>query len=196
MNNSRNAIGGVNDSETNSQIVNELTLSKIEALTQAFRNMDKNSDSKLSKQELIDFLDSNLTGGRKFDRDLANKIFSSLDLDRNDYISVEEFIQKYTSIEEEIKETVREFQAKYMYENENKTKLEQLMLSNKREKLNAEGIGIDALATIEMVGIEFLRNIPDITGISIRIIYRGEAKDTEVVYQISSFTEVSSIFEL
>ena len=60
----------------------------IEKLKEAFRQIDKNSDDNISQQELLEFLDSQLDNKKKFDRNIFQKIFKSLDLDNNGTISV------------------------------------------------------------------------------------------------------------
>jgi hypothetical protein len=137
-----------------------------------------------------------MKNGQPFDRQLAHKIFETLDLDRSGSISVEEFIKSYLSIEDEIKSTVKEFQAKYMKEKDNNIKLKKLVMENQNEKINEEGIGQNAKITIEITEVEFLKHISGIKGISIRIVYREDVKDTKFVAGMSEKINVKEKFEL
>jgi len=49
---------------------------------------DKNFDDEIDQEELINFLDSSMKGGKKYDRSLAKKMFSVLDIDESGKISV------------------------------------------------------------------------------------------------------------
>lgn len=170
----------VNDSELNSQLV-EQTKNKIENIRQALKKFDKDLDDEINQEELLNFLDSNMRNGQKFDRGLANKIFEALDLDKSGRITVEEFIRNFISIEEEIKTHAKDLQNKYMAEKEKNLNIQKMLLENQTEKLNAEGIGQNAKITIEIYNIEFLRNFSSLKRISIRIRFESEAKETRQV---------------
>ena len=71
-----------NESEINSQLM-EQTKAKIENIRKALMKFDKDLDDEIDQEELLNFLDSNMKNGQKFDRGLANKIFEALDLDKS-----------------------------------------------------------------------------------------------------------------
>lgn len=174
------------DSETNSNI--EVVKSKIEALKNALMKFDKDLDDQIDQKELIAFLDSNMRDGKKFDRNLAKKIFSVLDLDHNGKISCDEFIKSYIQIEEEIKSHLNELNAKYLNEKENNSKLYKQMMESRGEKLNGEGIGPNGKITIEITNIEFVTMIVGFQGISIRIRFGKNIKETKVLNNMSNLT--------
>ena len=169
-----------NDSEVNSQLV-EQTKAKIENIRKALMKFDKDLDDEIEQEELLNFLDSNMKNGQKFDRGLANKIFEALDLDKSGKISCEEFIRNFISIEEEIKTHAKDLQTKYMTEKDKNLNIQKMLLENQTEKLNAEGIGQNAKITIEIYNIEFLRNLNALKRISIRIRFDVESKETRLV---------------
>ena len=168
-----------NDSELNSQV--DQTKSKIEAIRGALMKFDKDLDDEIDQQELLNFLDSNMKNGQKFDRSLANKIFEALDLDKSGKITVEEFIRNFISIEEEIKTHAKDLQNKYFTEKEKNANLQKMLLENQTEKLNAEGIGQNAKITIEVYNIEFLRMFGLLKRISIRTKFENDSKETKLL---------------
>jgi hypothetical protein len=183
------------ESEVNSQYM-EQTKQKVESLRQSLLKFDKDLDDEINQEELLNFLDSNMKNGQKFDRNLAQKIFEALDLDKNRRISCEEFIKNYISIEEEIKAHAKELQNKYLQEKENNANLNKLLMENKNEKLNDEGIGQNAKLTIEISNIEFLRPIIGISeNISIRIKFAGDEKETRVLSGEENFVVWKEKFE-
>ena len=68
---------------------------KYEIILQSFEKVDKNKDSVIDYEELLSFLDGSMTvnnilsqSGKKFDRDLADKIMKLIDVDQNGQISL------------------------------------------------------------------------------------------------------------
>lgn len=184
-----------NDSDMNSQLA-EQTKTKIESIRGALMKFDKDLDDEIDQQELLNFLDSNMKNGQKFDRGLANKIFEALDLDKSGKITVEEFIRNFISIEEEIKTHAKDLQSKYFSEKEKNANIQKMLLENQTEKLNAEGIGQNARITIEIYNIEFLRNMSPLKKISIRIKLDNEAKETKLLKGEENIVVWKEKFEL
>ena len=73
-------------------------------------------DNSINKEEMLSFFDSNMPNGKKYDREVANKLFKIFDLDDNGKISVEEFIKTFIHLEEELKEFRLKLKAKYLNE--------------------------------------------------------------------------------
>jgi len=119
-----------------------------------------------------------------------------MDLDKNGRISCEEFVKNFISIEEEIKAHAKELQNKVLLERENNANLAKLLLENKNEKLNDEGIGQNAKLTIEITNIEFLRPIIGMQeNISIRIKFGENVKETRVLSGEENFVVWKEKFE-
>src|SRR5690242_15721488 len=111
-----------NESESASVSNMDHAKGKVEALKNALLKFDKNMDDQIDKPELFAFLDSNMNG-RRFDRQLGEKMFSLLDTDKSGKVSVEEFIKTFIHIEEELKNHIKEMQNKYSYELENNNRI-------------------------------------------------------------------------
>ena len=170
-----------NESETLSQLP-ENVHPKRDALLKAFQKIDLNFDNEIDQEELLNFLDSNMRNGKKFDRSIANKIFSALDTDKSGKITVKEFILNFIHMEEEIKAHFKQLQDKFFEEKEKNANIQRLLLENKNEKLNKEGIGNNAKITIDIYNIEFLRQTVDILKrISIKMTFQNETKETRMV---------------
>ena len=66
-----------------SSSINTLTQKKMEALLNAFNEMDLDSNQELNQEELTNFINSR---SRNFDQVLINKLFTILDLNDNNSI--------------------------------------------------------------------------------------------------------------
>lgn len=174
------------DSENNSNL--DQVKGKAELLRQSLLKFDKDLDDQIDLEELLACLDSNMTNGKKFDRNLAKKIFSVLDLDDNGKITCDEFIKSFMQIEEEIKSHLNEMNAKYLFEKENNARLFKMMMESKNEKINEEGLGPNAKITIEITNIEFISTMRSFQGISIRIKFGKEVKETRILNNLASLT--------
>ncbi len=130
--------------------------------------------------ELIDFLDSNCRSG-KFDRNLANKIFSILDLDKNGRITIDEFTKSYVGIIDDIKSQIRELETNYNQEDKNRTRLDLLVKQNLNEVLNNEDLGPNSKFIIETINIEYLKSRLTYDGILIRIFFNNKKETTKIL---------------
>jgi len=170
----------VSDTESNAAIKQEYLQQKGENIRQAFKKQDKNFDGEIDKNELIDFLDSNCRTG-KFDRNLANKILSILDLDKNGRISIDEYIKSYVGIIDDIKSQIRELEINYKQEDKNRTRLELLVKQNLNEVLNDEDLGPNSKFIIEIINIEYLKSRLTYDGILIRIFFNNKKESTKIL---------------
>jgi Ca2+-binding EF-hand superfamily protein len=59
-----------------------------ETMLQTFQQIDKNKDSLIDQQELLEFLDEKMPRGKVFDRTLFKKIFESMDTDHNGKVTM------------------------------------------------------------------------------------------------------------
>lgn len=170
----------VSDTESNAAIKQEYLEQKGENIRKAFAKQDKNLDGEIDKNELIDFLDSNCRSG-KFDRNLANKIFSILDLDKNGRITIDEFIKSYVGIIDDIKSQIRELEINYKQEDKNRARMELLVKQNLNEVLNDEDLGPNSKFIIEIINIEYLKSRLTYDGILIRIFFDNKKESTKIL---------------
>jgi hypothetical protein len=177
-------------SETSSQNF-DVMKSKMEIIKTSLMRFDKNMDDRIDLDELQDFLDSNMKNNKKFDPALTQKIFSLLDLDRDNKISCEEFIKTYMQIDDEIRSHSKDLTTKYNKEKDNNEKLFKLMMEHKNEKLNSDGIGPNAKLSIEITDIEFLNEVEEYDGILIRITFSDLHKQTKTITEFIHGSKVT-----
>jgi len=170
----------VSDTESNLGIKQEYLQQKGENIRRAFAKQDKDFNGEIDKMELIDFLDSNCRSG-KFDRNLANKIFSILDLDKNGRITIDEFTKSYVGIIDDIKSQIRELETNYNQEDKNRTRLDLLVKQNLNEVLNNEDLGPNSKFIIEIINIEYLKSRLTYDGILIRIFFNNKKETTKIL---------------
>lgn len=67
---------------------NRSVKAKMDALRKALWKFDKDYDDQINPNELLEFLDSNMPDGKRFDRSLSAKIFQVFDIDNSGKITV------------------------------------------------------------------------------------------------------------
>lgn len=127
---------------------------KIEIMKQALWKFDENLDDSISKEELLKFLDSNMQDNKKFDRALAEKIFSIFDIDQSGLITIDEFIKTFLHIEEELKAHKAHITAKYQAEKDKMDDLKKKANFYKDEQMNNEGLASNAKLTVDICSFE------------------------------------------
>ena len=135
-----------------SSTFNELQQKKLEALMNAFAELDMDLNKELSKEEILDFLDKRCQ--KQFDRTLANRLFEILDLNNNNSISVEEFMKGYLNFENDIKKNAEELNQKLSKEKINYNAIDNECKKYQQEKLNEEGLSEKALITVNIDDVE------------------------------------------
>ena len=170
----------ISDTENNSNLSQEYLQQKVENIRKAFEKQDKNLDGEISQNELIEFLDSQTKSG-KFDRNLAKNIFSILDIDKNGNISIDEFTKSYISIIDDVKGQVKELETAYRAEEKNKSKLALQVKNNINEVLNDEELGPNSKFMIEIINIEYLKQLMNYDGIYIKISFGRRMESTRVL---------------
>lgn len=177
-------------SETSSKF-NEESRIKIDSFLAAFQNLGWDSSKELNQQEILYFLNGRTKDGQ-FDETLANKIFTVLDVDDSNTITVEEFIKGYLQFESDLKKNNEDFNRKYMQEQQNLNALSKQCSLYKSEKLNAEGLCENAKITVEITDVDIKKTLEGIKSIIIRVIYNDEVKE----FRISgNNTQINEKFE-
>ena len=140
-------------------------------------------DDQIDKEEMLAFFDHNMPNGKKYDREVANKIFKVFDADDNGKISVDEFIKTFIHLEEELKEFKIKLKAKYLNEQAKCDELnEKANYYRMKEVVNEEGLSNLSNFNCEIQKVEFPRSFQGIEAIKIRITYGKESKSTKTIY--------------
>jgi len=170
---------------------------RMETIKNHLKKFDKNLDDRLDIDELQHFLDANMKNGKNFDSDLTRRIFSLIDLNHDEKISCQDFITTYIMIDDEISNQSREVIRKYEQEKTNNEKLFKLMMENKNEVLNSDGIGPKGSITIVIKDIMFPNeDLIDYQGISIKCIFDEKSKQTKTLKKFDSKMIWNEKFEL
>lgn len=143
-------------SNTNEEVARQAK--QREVLTKAFKELDKNDDDSIDKNEISIFFKSK---GKNINQETIEKLFKTLDFDQNGVISVDEFINAYLKNLKELEDYIKELK-----EGEDESKLnadlyEKEMNKYKSEKLNNEGLSSEAHLKVFVSKIELQnRNSP------------------------------------
>jgi len=178
------------DSNTSSTF-NELQQKKLEALMNAFSELDMDFNKDLSKEEILDFLDKRCQ--KQFDRTLANRLFEILDLNNNNSISVEEFMKGYLNFENDIKKKAEELNQKISKEKINYNAIDNECKKYQQEKLNEEGLSEKALITVHIDNVEMKEEIEGIDRITIKIEYNEQSQET--TFKAGALNEINQRLE-
>jgi hypothetical protein len=138
-------------------------------------------DDEISKQEMLDFFDANMPEGKKYDRGLAEKIFTIFDSDKSGKISIDEFIKTFIYMEEELKSHKALMKSKYQNEKVKLELLRQELNSYRNEKFNENGLSDFSNIKCELLNVEFPSNSINFNSIKIRITLGDEIQSTKSV---------------
>lgn len=153
---------------------------KIELLKAFLWKYDKDLDDEIDFDELMSFFDDNLKEGEKYDREIARKIFTILDLDSSGKVSSEEFIKTFIHIEEELKSHKSRIKAKYISEKEKLEDIERRMKMNEKEELSREGVCENSKLECELKSVEF-KESQKYSGVRIRLRQEDSVEMTRIV---------------
>ena len=166
-------------SETSSKF-NEESRLKIDTLMNAFDELGWDNQKDLNQDEIRYFL-NNRTKEGQFDPTLAQKLFSILDVDDQNRITVEEFIKGYLHFEADLKKNNDEFNKKFLQEQNNFNNLEEQCRLYKSEKLSPEGFCENAKITVEITDVNIQKEIEGINSIIIKVIYNDDIKEKKLM---------------
>ena len=166
-------------SETSSKF-NEESRIKIDILMNAFEEIGWDSQKDLTQDEIRYFLNGRAVGGQ-FDPNLAQKLFSILDVDDQNSITGEEFIKGYLQFEADLKKNNDEFNKKLSKEHNNLNNLEEQCRLYKSEKLSKEGFCENAKITVEITDVVIQKQIEGINSIIIKVIYNDEIVEKKLL---------------
>lgn len=174
-----------------------LVKQKIELLKNSLWKFDTNLDNDISLDELLNFLDSHTTDGREFDRNLANKIFNSFDVNNDGKISIDEFIKTYIHMEEDLKSHKEMILSKKLdEENKQKEYSNKLDYYSKTEKRNANGMTNFSKIDIDISSLELYNDIENFDSLRIKISIGESECLTKPIKVSDKNLKINEFFEL
>lgn len=180
-------------SETSSQI-NEKLKMHASYLFEEFTKEGKDPKTKVSKRDIIDFLDRHVPKGN-FDKSLIEKLFLVMELEDENIVTVENFIKNYINLEDEVKNALMVCQKKLEQE-KNKIKEYERQIDNyKGEEVNEDGLCEDTKLTVNLDKLECLENFQNFQWLKLSVIFQGEEKKT-TIYLGDTIIELNKTYEL
>lgn len=167
-------------SETSSQF-NEHSKKRVEALVQAFLQMNKPLDAKVSQQELFDFFDRRTENPHGFNRKLLQTLFDQLELTADNTVTVEDFIRGYVQFESSIKANSNGIYKQLISQQEHQNTIVQDFNVYKSSCLNDEGIASNAKITVTITEVNMQKKLDDIKLILVTIKYNDIEHHTKFI---------------
>ena len=147
----------------------DLKKEKIDSMISGFSKAGFNLDSKITEEELIKYLDSRSSTG-KFEQALSFKLIQVFGLDKEDSISIEDFISGFLQFEEDIKNNYEDLKQKLIEEKEEYNKLIEEMKQNSEKCQDAKVFG-------EITDIDIRRKLKGIKEIIIEVVFNDKNKE-------------------
>ena len=171
--------------EDNSKVsssLNDEIKQKLDALINGMNESNINLESRLTKDQIKQFLDGRKMNGREFDPVLLNKLFENLNLnDENPTINAGEFIKGFVQLESDITNELNKFNEKYQKGKEEYKRLNEECRKYQEEKDNKEGFCENAKVTVIIEDVDIKSKIEGIKNFSIKLIYNNEERETEFI---------------
>jgi len=147
----------------------DLKKEKIDSMISGFSQAGFNLDSKITEEELIKYLDSRSSTG-KFEQALSFKLIQVFCLDKEESISIEDFISGFLQFEEDIKNNYEDLKQKLTVEKEEYNKLIEEMKQNSEKCQDAKVFG-------EITDIDIRRKLKGIKEIIIEVVFNDKNKE-------------------
>ena len=147
----------------------ELKKAKIDSMISGFSKAGFNLDSEIKEEDLIKYLDSRSSEG-KFDQALSFKLIQVFGLDKEESISIEDFISGFLQFEEDIKNNYEDLKQKLKEEKEVYNKLIEEMKESSEKCENAKVFG-------EITDIDIKRKLKGIKEIIIEVVFNDKNKE-------------------
>jgi hypothetical protein len=157
-----------------------------EILAQELSEYGYDKKNRISQSELLLFLDRKSPNG-KFDPNLSEKLFKTLNLSKTSTISIEKFINGFSEFEDEIKKNAESFNTKYSKEKELYDQLVEQLRKYQSEKSKEEGSSENAILSGEIIDINLKTKIEGIKEIIIKVIL-GE-QEQEITQKLNGEEE-------
>ena len=147
----------------------DLKKEKIDSMISGFSQAGFNLDSKITEEELIKYLDSRSSTG-KFEQALSFKLIQVFGLDKEESITIEDFISGFLQFEEDIKNNYEDLKQKLIEEKEEYNKLIEEMKQNSEKCQDAKVFG-------EITDIDIRRKLKGIKEIIIEVVFNDKNKE-------------------
>lgn len=128
----------------------------LEKLRQCFKEIDKDNNDAIDRQELLAFLNGRMKGGKKFDEETFNKLFNSLDVNSDGMITIDEFNKSYIRVYEEIRIHIEELNRSIESNKEQLDTHHKLMNQYRNERIIDNSTGLTEEAYLK-VHVETVR---------------------------------------
>ena len=163
-------------------IDSELKNLKFNILSKEFKGLGWNAQKEKSQDEIIYFLNQKSKDGR-FDTNLTNKLFEIVGIeDENTKITVEDFINSYIQLEEDLNQNNIEFKKKIIEEQNSFHIFQEQCYKYRNEKLNSEGFSENAKLTMEITDIEIKKNFRNVDTVILCLIYNKQIEEIKFDY--------------
>ena len=132
--------------------------------------------NRISQSELLLFLNRKSPDG-KFDTNLSEKLFQTLNLNKTSTISIEKFINGFSQFEDEIKKSAATFNTKYSKEKELYDQIVEQLRKYQSEKSKEEGSSENAILSGEIIEINLKTKLEGIKEIIIKVILGEQVQE-------------------
>jgi hypothetical protein len=163
-------------------IDSELKNLKFNILSKEFKEFGWNGQKEIGQDEIIYFLNQKSKDGR-FDTNLTNKLFEIVGIEEeNTKITVEDFINAYIQLEEDLNQNNIEFKKKIIEEQNSFHLFQEQCYKYRNEKLNSEGFSENAKLTMEITDIEIKKNFRNVDTVILCLIYNKQIEEIKFDY--------------
>lgn len=139
----------IGDSSSNAKYKQEIEKLS-EQIASSIKTIDKNGNGSVSKEELLTFLQTRVGPGKPLDMVMFQKFFAEVDVNNDGQIDIREFTNQYIRNTELIKMSLENQKNELETEKVRKVEYERKILEAKNEKLNKEGMCLNACISIEI----------------------------------------------
>lgn len=163
-------------------IDSELKNLKFNILSKEFKEFGWNGQKEIGQDEIIYFLNQKSKDGR-FDTNLTNKLFEIVGIeDETTKITVEDFINSYIQLEEDLNQNNMEFKKKIIEEQNSFHLFQEQCYKYRNEKLNSEGFSENAKLSMEITDIEIKKNLRNVDTVILCLIYNKQIEEIKFDY--------------
>lgn len=162
-------------------IDSEIKNIKFNILSKAFSELGWNIQKEIGQDEIIYFLNQRAKDGR-FDINILNKLFEVIGIEEYNKITVEEFINAYIQLEEDLNQNSIEFKKRMLEEQNSYDLYQEQCYKYKNEKLNSDGFSENAKLSMEITDIEIKKKLRNVNDVILYLIYNKQKEELKFEY--------------